>query len=101
MTDESAPQPNRQSDYLFQLLGDIGFEAPVPTPSMIAPADGYVIHRAGRIWLHADPEMVRLVVEKVGDRPGYRLVLGRASLSRGQALEIMAVHARAALAERR
>lgn len=93
----------RQTDYLFLLLGPLGFVVPDEMPPMVAATDGYVVNRDLGIWVHADGDMIRLVVEpdrNRADRPGYRLVLGRGSLRPRQALDIIAVHTRAAVAER-
>lgn len=94
-------QPSKQTHYLLGLLGDLGFTLTDRHVGSVNEADGIVEHKQLGIWVHADPDMVRLVVEQDGDRPGYRLTLGRRDLGRNQALRIMAVHARAALQERR
>jgi hypothetical protein len=99
VTDE-ASRRNRQSDYLFLQLGNLGFEVPDEPPGGVEPADGYIVNPELGIWIHATNEMIRLVVLDAGTRPGYRLVLGRRDLSRAATLDIMAVHARAAAAER-
>lgn len=100
MTDKELPLRSRQSDYLLLLLGDLGFEVPDELPQTIDPDDGYVINRSLGIWVHADPDMIRLVVQPAGNKPEYRLVLGRRGLTRTRSLDIIAVHAGAAVAER-
>lgn len=98
----TAPSPHisRQRDYLFLELAPLGFVIPAQLPPMVAESDPYVINPELGIWVHADEDMVRLVVEQWPDQPGYRLVLGRRDLRLSQSLDIIAIHARAAVADR-
>lgn len=87
-----------QTFHLFRELGHDGFAIVAELPSFVAAADGYVINRALGIWVHADTDMVRLIVDERPDHVGYRLVLGRRDLRAYQALDIICMHARAACA---
>jgi hypothetical protein len=100
MSDDADVQPSQQTLQLLQLLGAAGFSLTDRHVGSVNETDGIVEHVGQGIWVHADPDMVRLVVEESAGNPGYRLTLGRRDLGRNQALQIIAVHARAALRER-
>lgn len=91
---------SRQTRLLLQLLGPIGFDETERHVGSVDPNDGIVEHAGLGIWVHADPDMIRLIVEESEGDPGYRLTLGRRDLGISQSLQIIAVHARAAVEER-
>jgi len=88
---------SQRTAQLLALLGGDGFTAGGGR-SFVQGADGYVEHAGSGIWIHADADMVRLVVPAAGDLPAYRLVLGLRDLGPRDAVRVIAVHARAALA---
>jgi hypothetical protein len=92
-------QHSPQTQQLLKLLGSAGFAAGIVDIGQ-RPQDGFVANDMLGIWVHADDDMVRLVVQEAPESPGYRLVLGRRGLATSQALQIIAVHTRAAIAER-
>lgn len=96
------PTITRETRILERLLGSLGFTSNQERLDRVGAAstDGLIEHVELGIRVHSDPEMVRLVVEATDDSPEYRLVLGRRGLGTSQALQIMAVHARAAVTER-
>lgn len=97
------PTHNSQTTALLSLLAADGFVAMgEQRKSWVADGDGFVEHPLYGIQIHADPDMVRLIVPATENRlPEYRLALGRRGLTGIQPLRIMAIHARAALDQKK
>jgi hypothetical protein len=92
---------SRATNHLLLKLGLLGFEVPDEMPPMVLAHDGYVINTELGIWVHADADMIRLVVEDRPSQTGYRLVLCRGDLRPAQALDIIVTHTHLAVTERR
>lgn len=94
----TATLPNRLTMRLLSQLRDIGFTAPAEAPSWIGQGEGYVEHPATGTWIQVSSDMLRLIVAASDDLPEYRLILAWRDLSEAEALRIIGIHARAALA---
>jgi hypothetical protein len=91
---------NPQTVQLLNLLHDAGFDVPAEDHPWVGASEGYVEHPGTGIWIHVTAEMVRLVVPADDDLPEYRMILAWRDLHVRDALRIIAVHARAALARK-
>jgi hypothetical protein len=95
-------EPSPQTRQLLDMLAEDGFVGPgEDVKTWVQPTDGFVEHRIFGIRVHADADMIRLIVPGHDGIPEYRLALGRRNLASRDALRIMAVHARAAADQRR
>lgn len=90
---------SRQTGYLLHGLYGLGFREAQQAHGVEA-ADGSVTSDEHGIRLHADPNMVRIILAEQGEVPAHRLLVSKYGLTDAQAIGIAGGIVRLIIADR-
>lgn len=93
-------EPSTQTLELLQQLRDHGFTASARTYGVRAGIDGFVENPAAGITVHADDEVVRIIVDARDDLEAHRLLVVRLGMEPAASLRVAAVYVRLLLEAR-
>jgi hypothetical protein len=87
MTDLDPAPASRQTNQLMAELAGHGF-VEFPQAHGVEAADGSVTSEKHGIRVHADPDVVRIIIAERGEVPAYRLLVSKYALTNAQAIRI-------------